>query len=165
MNTYIIIYNKYFVFFIWIVFINIFANMVRISQARLLINSWYFASHESLVYKYILSMFMRFINWFAFPVQELPITNTVYGWSDIWGQLRLCYFMSALLTSSKLIIFLILYRFEWSFFQAIKNNFSNKAIVKHLNITIFTQQYNKGNWHWVKTNYHFVDNKAKSKTQ
>ena len=77
-------------------------------------------------------MFMRFSNWFAFPVQELPITNTVYGWSDIWGQLGLCYFMSALLTSSKLIIILILYRFEWSFFQAIKNNFSNKAIVKQL---------------------------------
>ena len=42
---------------------------------------------------------------FVFPVPEPPIINILYGWSGVYGQLRLCITLFSLVYSSKLIIY------------------------------------------------------------
>ena len=80
-----------FAFFIWIVFFNIFINIIHIFRvfnksfklvfSRLLINNWYFASYETLAYKWILSIagwwLIRLNNELDFPNPESPIINSM----------------------------------------------------------------------------------------
>ena len=74
----------------------------------LFIKNWYLSSYGSFAYKYILSMsgwlFIRFSNAFLFPDPEPPIINILYGWSGIYGQLRLWFTLFSLVYSSKFII-------------------------------------------------------------
>ena len=78
-----------------------------------LIKNWYLSSYGSLAYKYILSMScwlcIKFSNAFVFPDPEPPIINILYGWSEIYGQLRLCFLLFLLVYSSKFIIYNIDY--------------------------------------------------------
>ena len=60
----------------------------------LLIKNSYLDSYESLAYKYILSvsswLCIKFNNTFVFPDPEPPIISILYGWSGIFGHIKLC---------------------------------------------------------------------------
>ena len=60
----------------------------------LLIKNWYLSSYGSLAYKYILSisgwLFIKFNNAFVFPDPEPPIIGYLYGWSGMYGHVKLC---------------------------------------------------------------------------
>ena len=64
-----------------------------------LIGNWYFASYESLAYKYILSvsgsLFIKLSNAFVFPDPEPPTTNIVYGLLGISSHFESCFLISS----------------------------------------------------------------------
>ena len=112
--------------FLLVIFINIFINIIHIIQlfnisleslkptfSRLLINNWYFASYGSLGYKWILSIFgwwfIILSNAFVFPDPGAPVINNLFGWSGICGQFGLRFFIFFLVSSSKLISFVLFY--------------------------------------------------------
>ena len=68
----------------------------------LLISNWYFASYESLAYKWNWSVscswFLRLSNTFTFPDYKPPIISIRYGWSGISGWFGLYVFMSFFVT-------------------------------------------------------------------
>ena len=72
-----------------------------------------FTSWGSLAYKKTLSVsgwwYIKLINEFAFPNPESPIINILHGSSGICDQFGLCSFMIYFVTSSKLIIFCIVF--------------------------------------------------------
>ena len=119
-SNHIIKYDQYFAVFIWIMFFNIFINIIHITRVfnkslrilkcfklvfwRLLTNNWYFVSYRFLANKKILSIY----GW-------LLIIMIQFLW-PIW----IMFFYTFFYDSSKLIIFVLLYyivRFIFFFFS------------------------------------------------
>ena len=76
-----------------------------------LIKNWYLSSYGSFAYKHILSisgwLFIKFSNAFVFPDPEPPIINILYGWSEIYGQLELCFLLFSLVYIYQCLSFII----------------------------------------------------------
>ena len=105
--------------------INIFVNIMHIIRildksfriikcfnpifSLFLIKNWYLSSYGSLAYKYILSisgwLFIKFSNAFVFPDPKPPIINILYGWSRMYGHLRLFFLLFSLVYISKFILY------------------------------------------------------------
>ena len=115
-------------FFIWIFFFSIFfVNNIHIIWVfsksliiiqlthffRLLVKNWCFASYESLAYEEVLLIsgcwLIRLNNEIVFPDSQPPVINILYGWSGICGKFGLLSLMFSFVTSSKLIIFCIVF--------------------------------------------------------
>ena len=97
-----------FAFFSWIVFFNIFEDIIRALSLLLLMKYCYFASCGSFPNRYILSisgwLFIKFNNAFVFPDPEPPIINNNLLWSSgICSRFKKCSVLFSSVVSSKLI--------------------------------------------------------------
>ena len=117
-SNYIIKNNQYFSFFIWIIIVIVFINIIHIIRVfiksfriieRFLNENWYFASYRSLAYKYIyhylvfdlLDSIMNLL----FQIQSFQLL--IFYMDDLEFVANLSFFMFSFTTSSELITFCI----------------------------------------------------------